>query len=186
MKRELGAESGPTTGTRRFRSSSRLGIIVPCPLRAFCDPFHGPTGSRVHRPAGGRHGHNTLGCPGGRNLSVNVSTGFCQHVACHQFFLALPLQDSRYQAAVAVTQRAAVALTQRGSYTRRVGLRFCAPRFCVPSDDASAASQPRPAGVRCGINYPGSNMRSELCVVLRTTRLGVAHDWRAPVSTSRT
>ena len=32
LKRELGAESGPTTGTRRFRSSSRVGIIIPCPL----------------------------------------------------------------------------------------------------------------------------------------------------------
>jgi hypothetical protein len=62
-------------------------------------------------------------------LLVNVSTSFREHAACHQFFLALPLQDSRYRAAVAITQRAAVALTQRGSCTRRVGLRFCAPRF---------------------------------------------------------
>ena len=50
-------------------------------------------------------------------MLVNVSTSFREHAACHQFVLALLLEDSPYQAVVAVTQRAAVALTQR-AHTR--------------------------------------------------------------------
>jgi hypothetical protein len=112
LKRESGAESGPTTGTRRFRSSSRLGITSPV---LYEPSLVLPRTKSVtgHPPAGGKHGQQNTRVPRRPNLLVNVSTSFREHAACHQFVLALLLEDSPYQAVVAVTQRAAVAPTQR-------------------------------------------------------------------------
>ena len=66
---------------------------------------------------------------------------FVQHAVCHQFVLALPLQDSRYQAAVAVTQRAAVALMQRRTIWRNFGVRAATEWNAFDDETLNAAAE---------------------------------------------
>jgi hypothetical protein len=103
LNKELDAESGARVWTRRFRSSSRLGIIIPCSH----EPFLRSLDHKCQDPYF-------------EALATIILSSTRRAIS---FFLAFLFGDSPCQA----LRQEAVAVTQRAQITRRVRRGVSAP-----------------------------------------------------------